>query len=260
MTNEDELLALAKEVHASNALRYAGRIETLRINFFVFDRNYQELKKLINVKDNPRKMHELWDLRNRHQLETVINEVLRLLHNYLASAKSLVDQTRVVIRSWYKETVFLKEYNNQVNSRFKNNLITKFIEDLRNFNLHYSLPITNATFSIQLDKDTGQNTLTHSFVLVKSGLLEWSGWTKEGKAFLGELDDEIDIGNLVDKYYKQILDFHSWLVNRLQEIHKEDLAWLAEMRQKTINAMSEEERRDRGLAGLESNENANSQP
>ena len=246
MSDQDDLLALAKEVNDSDALRYAGRIKTLQVNYYVFNRNYGELKKLIEIKNDPKKMLELWDLRNRNQLEIVINEVLRLFHNFLASAKSLVDQTRVVIRAWYKDTDFLKEYNHQIASRFTNNQTARFIEDLRNYNLHYSLPITNATFTIHNDKETGKSAIDFSFVLVKSGLLEWSGWDK-GKAFLSSSNDKIDIGNLASEYYKQILDFHSWLVERLQEIHQEDLLWLEKMRQRTINAMSEEERRERGL-------------
>ena len=203
---------------------------------------------MIDVKNHPKKMNELWDLPNRHQLNSVIYEILRLLHNFLASAKSLLSQTRVAVPSWYERTDFLKEYYEQVTSRFTNNPITKFIEDLRNYNLHYSLPITHATFSIHFEKETEKNNMSYSFVLVKSGLLEWSRWSKEGKNFLRNSGDQIDIGNLVDEYYKQILDFHSWLINRLLEVHKEDLAWLAEMRKKTINAMSEEERKFRGLA------------
>ncbi len=247
MSKHDELLALAKEVNESNALRYEGRIETLQMSYFVFNRNYQELNKLLEIRNNPQKMLELWDLRNRHKLDIVINEVLRLFQNYLASAKSLVDQIRVVIREWYKGTDFLKEYQDQIDSRFKNNPLAGFIEDLRNYNLHISLPITNATFSVQKDDKTGNSTFDFSFVLLKSGLLEWSGWEK-GETFLSKSDDEIDIGSLADEYYNQVVDFHSWLTHRLQEIHKKDLIWLDEMRRKTINAMSEEERKDRGLA------------
>ena len=246
MSNQDELLALAQEINKSDALRYAGRIETLGVNYFVFHRNYEELKKLIDVRNNQGKMLELWDLRNPHQLDIVINELLRLFHNYLASAKSLVDQTRVVVPAWYKDHDFLKEYNDQIASRFAGNPLTGFIEDLRNFSLHYSLPIINATFSFPSDRETGKSTLFFSFVLAKNGLLVWSRWNK-GKAYLSKAGDEIDIGELADAYYRQIADFHYWLVKRLQEIHRDDLAWLEEMRQKTINAMSEEERRDRGL-------------
>ena len=118
MPKHDELLALAEEVNKSNALRYEGRIVTLRMSYFVFHRNYEELKSFIGVKDNPKKMLELWDMRNRNKLEIFINELLRLFQNYLASAKSLVDQTRVAIREWYKNSDFLKEYQTQIEYPF----------------------------------------------------------------------------------------------------------------------------------------------
>jgi hypothetical protein len=247
MSKHDELLALTEEVNKSDALKYEGRIDTLRMSFFVFHRNHEELKKFIGLKDNPQKMMELWDLQNRHKLETFLNELLRLFQNYLASAMSLVEQTRVAVREWYKGTDFLKEYQNQINIRFKENSLSGFIEDLRNYNLHYSLPITHATFAFHSD-DTqkGSGTLHFSFVLIKAGLLTWSGW-KKGKEYLSNSSGDIDIGKLADEYHKQIADFHLWLVNRLLEIHKEDFLWLEEMRQKTINAMSQEERKSRGL-------------
>lgn len=247
MPKHDELLALAEEVNKSNALRFEGRIVTLRMSFFVFHRNHEELKRFIGVRDSPQKMLELWDLKNRRKLEIFLNELLRLFQNYLASAMSLVEQTRIAIREWYEGTDFIKEYQGQINIRFKQNPLSNFIEDLRNYNLHYSLPITNATFSFQSDNtQKGSGTLDFSFVLVKEGLLIWSGW-KKGKEYLSKSSDDIDIGKLADEYHKQIADFHIWLVNQLQEIHKEDFMWLEEMRRKTINAMSEEERRDRGL-------------
>lgn len=245
MSKNDELRALAEEVNKSNALRYEEQIETLRMSYFVFHRNYEELKRFIGLRDNSSKMLELWSLRNRHKLEIFINELLRLFQNYLASAKSLVDQTRVAVREWYDDTDFLNEYQNQVDTRFKENTLSGFIEDLRNYSLHYSLPITHATLSFQADDTkTGSGTLDFSFVLVKAGLLIWSGW-KKGKDYLSNSSDDIDIGKLADEYHKQIVDFHEWLVNRLLELHKEEFLWLEEMRRKTINAMSEEERKAR---------------
>ncbi len=247
MANQDELLALQQEVHHSNALKYQGHLITLGENFYVFNRNYQELNNFLGVVKKQETMLHLWDLKNRHQLEITINEILRLLHNFLASAKSLVEQTRVVIRIWYKGDDFLEEYKAQINTRFVNNSLIGFIEDLRNFNLHYSLPITNATLSIKIDQKTGNSITDFSFVLIKTSLIVWTGWTEKGKDFLSKAKEEIVISNLVDDYYKQIFDFHSWLISSLQEKHKKDLLWLAEMRKKIINTMSEEERNDRGL-------------
>lgn len=248
MANHEALIALSEEVRNSNAIRYEGRIETLSVNFYVFDRNYKELRKFLEAVKKQENMLNLWDLRNRHKLDIAISEILRLLHNFLASAKSLIDQTRVVIRDWYRETDFINEYKAQINSRFVNNSLSGFIEDLRNFSLHYSLPITHAVLSVQItDPKTGQGEANFSFKLIKSALLIWKGWTEKGKTFLSASNDEIDIEVLSEEYHKQILDFHSWLVQRLQEIHKDDLLWLAQMRQKTINLMSDEEKKDRGL-------------
>jgi hypothetical protein len=46
MANQEELLALAKEVHNSNALKYAKRIETLRINFFCIQPKLSRTQKV----------------------------------------------------------------------------------------------------------------------------------------------------------------------------------------------------------------------
>ncbi len=238
MANHEALIALSEEIRNSNAIKYEGRIETLGVNFYVFDRNYKELRIFLEVVKKQENILNLWDLRNQHKLDIAISEILRLLHNYLASAKSLIDQTRVVIRDWYRETNFTNEYKTQVNSRFVNNSLSGFIEDLRNFSLHYSLPITHAVLSVQItDPKTGKGEVNFSFKLIKSALLIWKGWTEKGKTFLSTSNDEIDIEALSEEYYKQILDFHSWLVQRLQEIHKDDLLWLVQTRQKTINLM-----------------------
>ncbi len=247
MTNHDDLLALSKEVENSNAVRVSGRLETLYINFFVFDRNYQELMKIIMGVKSTEQMLRLWDLRNRNELDMVTNEVVRLLHNFLASAKSLVAHTRVVITDWYQETDFFKEYEAQVSSRFVNNSLIGFIEELRNFSLHYSLPITNATLSVQFDQDQRDSTHNFSFVLHKPSLIHWSGWTRKAKPYLDTSKDDIEIDSLVEDYHKQILDFHSWMESRLRAIHSDDLAWLTEMQERMISLMSEDERRDRGF-------------
>ncbi|MBC7879163.1 MAG: hypothetical protein H7Y59_18480 [Anaerolineales bacterium] len=247
MTSEDKLLALAKEVHNSKALIYVQRIETLQTNFFVFQRNYEELMKLIKVSRNPKKMFELWALRNRHKLEVVISEILRLLHNFLASAETLVSHTRIIMNDWYDQTEFLHEYKTQIKNRFIKDPRTGFIKDLRNFNLHYSFPVTHATFSLKADEKTGETIENFSFVLIKSSLLQWKNWNERAKTYLISCNEEIDIGDLVNEYYKEILDFHNWIVARIYEIHKEDFVWYEEMRQKTLNAMSDEEKKARGI-------------
>lgn len=245
MGTKNEVLDLAKRISESDAIRYEERIVALQIRYSVFDRNFQELNKLVGIRKDQNKMNELWALNNRQKLNIVIIEILRLFQNYLSSAKSLVDQTRANIKTWYGESAFWKEYDREIKVRFVKNPTAGFIEDLRNYNLHYSLPVTHATFEIKTHDEKSKHFSNFSFVLPKSDLLQWKSW-KKGKSFLSTSDEEIDVANLAIDYHKQITDFHSWLVNRIRENHKVDLEWLDEMRKRAREKMNKKDLKERG--------------
>lgn len=238
---DNEFMLLSQEIEKSDAYKYECRIETLITNYYVFQRNYEELKKKLEVKNSQEKMFELWDPSNNIQFTTLIREIIRLMQNYLSSAVALVGHTRTAIDRWYTGTDFQREYKDQIASRFVGNKLTTFVEDLRNFNLHYWLPVTTANMSI-INKNA-----VFSFMLDKEHLLVWSNWEK-GKAFLSEAGNEIDICTLVDEYYRQIDDFHSWLIKRLLDIHKEDFDWLESTRQRARSLLREDERKNMGFA------------
>lgn len=245
--NSDNYSPLVDEVNGSKAIVYEGRITTLRLSYVVFQGNYEELRNFCLIKNHPEKIMDLWDYNNRKLFDKFLVELVRLFQNYLSSAKSLVEQTNVVIREWYKGTDFLKEYQYQIDSRFRGNSLIRFIEDLRNYCLHYALPICNATFTLSpINQGKGVMKVRFSFVLKKKNLLEWAGWSK-GKEYLSQADDEVNIDILTCEYYQQIKDFHIWIINRLNEIHAEDFRWLEKKRQELLKEMSLEERKDRGL-------------
>ena len=152
----------------------------------------------------------------------------------MASAKALVSQTRVLINQCYKESNFYTEYQNKVKDLFVNNILVKFIEDLRNYCLHYALPFTNASFRIysnELEREK-INRIEFSFSLNKQGLLSWEKWTKDAKLYLSNADEEIIIEDLIDEYYQLVEKFHQWMNIRLQEIHSDDFAWLEKKEKK----------------------------
>jgi len=219
----------------------------LRVNYFVFSRNYRELKKLLDSVQSPEKTLDLWNLKNREKLNIVINEVVRLFHNYLASAKTLVEHTRILIRAWYKEEDFFQEYEEQIEIRFIKNSLAGFIEGLRNYSLHYTLPLANAEMKINFEQGGKNPSLDFTFVLHKRDLLYWSDWPKKAKPFLDTAEDEISINGIVEEYFLIVKKFHIWLYDRLMQIHSKDLEWLKEMNKKIIGLLSDEERMDRGL-------------
>ena len=246
---EQRLWAILEEINNSEAIKIYYRLRTLGVNFFVFGRNFEELQNVLNLTEQPEKMLALWSLRNRPKLELMMQEVTRLMHNFLASAKTLVDHTRVLIRDWYQGTKFLEEYESQVAKRFTSNSLVGFVEGLRNYSLHYALPFTGATFSIgKIEK--GQSSLSDlrfSFSLSKSELLRWAKWPAKAKAYLQKAEEEIEIRTFVVPYYHQIENFHLWMYKRLQETHADQLSWLSEMRSQALSLMSEEDKRERGL-------------
>ena len=224
---------ISRRVYASGAYEIYKRLLTLDTNFFVFDKNYQDLKLAIETFSHPDRIPLLFD-QNESQL--ILYHMVRLVHNYLASAKTLVDHTRTIISDRYRQTDFFVEYKEQVKARFANNLLVGFIEDLRNYALHYSLPITGLRLDVTTDPETKVQTERVTFYIEKKTLHQWSNWAK-GREFLRQADKEIVIERLIDEYYQQVFSFHNWMHQRLEEIHAADLQWLKEMNQRVDELM-----------------------
>ncbi|WKZ37961.1 MAG: hypothetical protein QY332_08460 [Anaerolineales bacterium] len=247
MTEPEDAYSLAEKVYSSLAYKIYGRLELLSVNFFVFSRNYHELKRLLHLTKSTKMILRLWDLKNRNELSAVTKDITRLLHNYLAAAKTLVDHTRALVSEWYAESDFLSEYEAQVLSRFTENPISGFIEGLRNYSLHYSLPFTQASMKITSSDGQKLDQVVSEFVLRRSILRYWSNWPAKARSYLDESEDEIPVESLADLYYQKILEFHVWIDKRLRKIHSDELVWLSQMNERIISLMPEDEKRERGL-------------
>ena len=248
MAEQTDLTSLVDAVRASVAYQISGRIELLGVNFFMFGRNYYDLKRLLKLTKTTKMILRLWDLKNQQELKAVTNDITRLLHNYLAAAKTLVDHTRALVPEWYANSQFLQEYEAEVYSRFAENSISGFIEGLRNYSLHYALPFVYATMKITSSDGQKLDQLEPEFALSRIILRKWSNWPSKAQSYLYASDDEISVESLVDLYYQQVFDFHSWIEKRLREIHHCELLWLSEMNERIISLMPDEEKQARGLA------------
>lgn len=229
----DKPAEISRRIVDSDAYRIYQRLLTLDTNFFIFDRNYKDLKLAIDYCVKPEHIHKLFD---HNDSQRVLLHMVRYLHNYLASAKSLVEHTRILIKDWYRQTDFIEEYNSQIKERFEGNPLSGFIEDFRNYALHYSFPLTSLHIDVTLDPETGiAKEERVIFCIQKDALLEWSGWSK-GRDYLMKFDQDILMENLVDEYYNQVINFHGWMHKRLEEIHAKELKWLNDM-QKRIDEL-----------------------
>src|SRR5438046_2485928 len=102
----------------------AHALELSRANFYVFDQNYQQIKSFIAYINEPERIFTLkHDIQEMHNL---LYEIARLLHNFIASAKSLVEYTRILMRGRYAAMDFYAPYLDEVRTRFVNNHLAGF--------------------------------------------------------------------------------------------------------------------------------------
>ncbi len=88
-----------EEARKDPAVFRAARFNHFTLSFEIFVGNYADLKRVLEYHDDPRNSNDLAPLRNRYQVEKLYRDVRHYLHNYVASALSLVDHTRNLHKS-----------------------------------------------------------------------------------------------------------------------------------------------------------------
>jgi hypothetical protein len=214
---------IAQEIMASEALEIESRFGMLGVNYYVFETNYEKLKQLLAETQTP---DQMW---KSGEVNAIMYELIRLFHNFLASAKMLVDHTRHVMRNWYSDSALLDEYQGEIEKRFAANKLAAFIEDLRNYALHYQLPVTTSKIEVTQDSDTNGYRERAAFELGRDELRRWPKW-KKGKDYLYQSEQDMVIEALVDQYFRQIQSLHQWITRRLVAEHAEDLRGLEDRR------------------------------
>lgn len=85
----------------------------LKASFRVFNGNFNELQEYLEHLKTPNEPLVKYSYNKRENIEALIDESSRLFHNFLSSAKSLVDHTRVIVNRLYPaDHEFNQEYQN----------------------------------------------------------------------------------------------------------------------------------------------------
>ena len=172
--------------------RISKRIEHLGISANIFEANYHELMSKIEYFKSDDAM-SLWDYRNSIQMDNYLKEITRLLHNFVASALTLVEHTQIIARELYGTQPFWEEYRCEVAQKLSTNPNVQFVHNLRNYILHYDLPVTFASLTPECEQ----------LVKIKIHTLrEWSGWRGLSRQYLDSLGDEEKIEDIVAAYRK----------------------------------------------------------
>lgn len=110
---------LNETISRSRGWRLRRELSGVARGYRVFLGNDRELRQFLDAHAQPDAALALWDDSNREGFERFLDEVDRLLHNYLASAASLRDHTR---RLWQKyppaDAALAQEYERRAAAAF----------------------------------------------------------------------------------------------------------------------------------------------
>jgi len=154
----------------------------------------------------------LWDLNNREKFNLVQKDTMRLMHNFLAAAFTLIEHTRVVTRELYKGLAFEQEYGAKLKDVFAESDLASVVKGLRHWMTHRGpVPV-----SFQLTFPDGASNC--SVVLDLAQLRLWDGWTAQAKNYISGLSSNPPLRAILEAYMKLVEEFYTWLQGRMEEI------------------------------------------
>lgn len=219
---------ISQAIRASAGMHFVNREHGRSFSLNIFRTNANELIEALRHVSDPEHGLRLMAVDNREAGTQAHREVSRRIHNFVAAAKTLVDHTRVFMKENYDKLHIFNEYIAEINKRFSENKVAKFIHDLRNYMLHRGLP--NSAMFIQYSRSPEQPDQPAQFTtgvrLNAKDLREWDGWTAPARAYLDAVGDELEIEALVSTYLSQVEAFQGWLSERLIEFHAADMSEL----------------------------------
>jgi hypothetical protein len=221
----EQLWKEGESLRASPGWLIYNQLREQQFTFGLHAANYTQLKAssadLVGDSDERAKqIIELWDARHRERITAVLNETCRLLHNFLASAKMLVDHTRIHARGLYGDHAFMSEYDERVAELAKQPLC-RFVQQLRDYNLHYRFPIVQCTMHVENPNAGGIP--TNRIIVDLPAVRHWDNWSPEALTYIDSADENPSVADVAEGYMEHILRFYLWMWNREREIWAKEL-------------------------------------
>ena len=218
------------DIEASEGYRMRARMNLLEKSYFIFDANYLNLGHVLDEFEQPTVFLKLWEERTRDRFDLFIDDVIRLFHNYLAGALTLLDHMDTLRDALYGDEGFSEEYQARWEERIGGPALPHFMEDLLVYMLHQGLPFALAELNFGR---MGSGVEVNSAIrLDVERLKEWEHWSEKGREYLGALSGKAKLHGLVKEYADTVAGFYQWFVLRQSELHRDSLERLEELEEK----------------------------
>lgn len=231
MTNEPIGEApLYARIHSSPGMKFLNELHARSFSLNIFQMNALELTEATRKVRDPDLGPSLMFEANREAGQQAHRELNRHIHNFVASAKSLVDHTRVFLNASYAESAVFETIQLKIKSTFFESPVTAFVHDLRNYMVHKGLPNSHMFLDWRQDPSAGAGPqVTSGIRFDKQSLAGWSSWTAPAKRYMEQCGEHIDIHRFTDEYVVAVTRFHAWLEHTLREHHSAELQELEDL-------------------------------
>ena len=146
----------------------------------------------------------------------MFRELIRLLHNYVASVGTLVDHTRNLTRR-YEGTDTYTGYETRRLDAISNEVVS-FVSKLRNYVLHVGVPAVGIQFRFS---DGAQSVV---LFFDRDMALAWKDWPKAARSYLEAKPKEFPIVAVIQEYAAVIEGLYRWLYEQFEPLHGDDIA------------------------------------
>lgn len=136
------------------------------------------------------------------------------LHNYVASALSLVDHSRRLFDMYPGSS--LREAYEDRRSTLSEAPVALFIKQLRNYALHRTLPFLGHTVNL------GAPVMTE-IQLSTQELMKWGKWSPTSRKYLTQAGESLKLREVVDEHMKLIDDLYGWVFEQFPVWHRAEI-------------------------------------
>jgi hypothetical protein len=209
-----DLAAAERRVHEHPGYKEHVELEALRVSIIgVFLPNLQELVELLDraAEDPVLAMELIQNVREPAVRERFQARATQRLHNYLASAQSLVDHVPRLMRS--RQGRIVDEFGVRKAEVLANPEVP-FMVNLRNYTLHRKLPFLGHRVSMT-NVNTPEAKMESEVELGVADLLEWDGWPEPVRNYLEGHGKTVPLRPIVKKHGELLLEMNSWVHHEL---------------------------------------------
>ena len=226
------MFRISEELEAMPELERIRRIHVQQLNFFIFQRNTEELRELLRFHSDVKENFDiLWHEENREKQYALQREIGRLLHNFTVAAMSLVDVTRRLYKRYGSE--LFPDYQARLDTDFVTDSLSRFVKDLRNYVAHYEAPPIVSVLNFSFGEE---QSLESQIALPTQTLLKYTDWSKPAKEYIARCGDKVVLDLAVSEYFEKVNQFYNWFYERLNEIHSEDISRITEKQEELKRA------------------------